>query len=133
MNKCDMPKFHPAHCKCGPPFDCVFCEIIRTETAEGFTRYGETAVSFIPLNPVVPGHRLFVPVRHARDISVDPGYGTPAFYWAARWGQEKNEDFNLINSRGTLATQTIWHTHVHYVPRREGDGLMLPWTEHWCI
>jgi histidine triad (HIT) family protein len=56
-----------------------------------------------------------------------------AVNWAARWGAEKNEDFNLITSRGKFATQTILHTHIHYVPRRENDGLFLPWTEHWCL
>lgn len=129
MNKCSDPKFHPQFCKCGPPFDCVFCEIIRTGVAKGFVRYGETCVSFIPLKPRVPGHRLFVPVRHARSFREDPGYGAPAFYWAGRWGAEKNEDFNLITSSGEYATQTVWHTHIHYVPRRKNDGLKLPWSE----
>jgi diadenosine tetraphosphate (Ap4A) HIT family hydrolase len=133
IEACDAPEFHPAHCKCPPPYDCVFCEIIRLGNAEGFVRNAGTVVSFIPLNPVVPGHRLFVPTMHARSIREDPGYGAPAFHWAARWGQEKNEDFNLITSSGSNATQTVWHTHIHYVPRREGDGLMLPWTEHFCL
>lgn len=109
-------------------FDCVFCEIIRTESAKGFTWCGNVVVSFIPLNPVVPGHRLFVPVRHARSFREDPGYGAPAFYFAGKWGAEKNEEFNLITSSGEYATQTVWHTHIHYVPRREGDGLLLPWS-----
>ena len=125
---CEDKKFHPAHCKCPPPYDCVFCEIIRLENAEGFIKYGGTTVSFIPLKPVVPGHRLFVPTQHARSIREDPAYGAPAFYWAAKWGAEKNEEFNLITSSGEFATQTVWHTHVHYVPRREDDGLLLPWS-----
>lgn len=124
---CNAPDFHPAHCNCFPT-TCVFCEIARTGDAEGFQRYGSTVVSFVPLNPVVPGHRLFIPVRHATDIAQDPGYGAPAFYQAGRWGAQQDEDFNLITSRGSLATQTIFHTHVHYVPRRNGDGLKLPWT-----
>lgn len=109
--------------------DCVFCEIIRTEVAEGFVRYGETVVSFVPLNPVVLGHRLFVPVRHAKDFSDDPGFGAAAFYWAGRWAESHHQDFNLITSGGVYATQTVFHTHIHYVPRKPDDGLKLPWTE----
>lgn len=126
---CTDKEFHPAHCKCPPPYNCVFCEIIRLENAEGFTTYGATAVSFIPLKPRVPGHRLFVPTRHSRDFGEDPGHAAAAFYWAGRWGAEKNEDFNLITSRGEYATQTVFHTHIHYLPRRKDDGLKLPWSD----
>jgi histidine triad (HIT) family protein len=37
-------------------------------------------------------------------------------------------DYNLITSGGREATQTVMHAHVHYVPRRRGDGLKLPWS-----
>lgn len=36
---------------------------------------------------------------------------------------------NIITSRGSAATQTVYHLHLHVVPRREGDGLGLPWTD----
>jgi histidine triad (HIT) family protein len=113
--------------------NCVFCEIVKNKDAKGFKKHGYTTVSFIPLNPVTPGHRLFVPVTHAFDAGDSPVGAAMAVNWAARWGAEKNEDFNLITSRGKFATQTILHTHIHYVPRRENDGLFLPWTEHWCL
>lgn len=109
---------------------CVFCLIIQGHVdAKDFVRHGETAVSFVPLNPVVPGHRLFVPVRHAVDFSADPGYGCPAFYQAGKWAAVQDVAFNLITSGGHAATQTILHTHVHYVPRAEDDGLKLPWSK----
>jgi histidine triad (HIT) family protein len=108
--------------------DCVFCEIVKTGEAEGFRPEGPGVVSFIPLNPVTPGHRLFVPKVHATDAADDAMRAASAFEDAADWGAEKNEDFNIITSRGSFATQTVFHTHIHYVPRREGDGLFLPWT-----
>ena len=47
---------------------------------------------------------------------------------AAEYAEEQGGDFNLITSSGSAATQTIQHVHVHYVPRRDDDGLTLPWT-----
>lgn len=47
---------------------------------------------------------------------------------AAAYGEAMGTDFNLITSAGAAATQTVAHLHVHYVPRRTGDGLGLPWT-----
>lgn len=126
---CDSPEFHPAHCKCPPPYNCVFCEIIRLGNAQEFERHGYTAVSFIPLKPVTQGHRLFVPTQHSKDFSEDPGHAAAAFYHAGKHAAEKGVHFNLITSGGEFATQTIFHTHIHYVPRREGDGLHLPWTK----
>jgi histidine triad (HIT) family protein len=126
---CSDPEFHPAHCKCMPPYDCVFCRIIAgIEPVEGLEQEGRYAVSFIPLKPCVPGHRLFVPIKHATDAGDDSIGAADAFRAACDWAKANDDDFNLITSGGTYATQTIWHTHIHYVPRRENDGLTLPWT-----
>lgn len=110
--------------------DCVFCG--RIERAEhDVSGYG--AVSFQPLNPVTPGHRLFLPARHvedARDLGGLQAAMALASTWAKDWehNPDYRDDFNLITSAGPAATQTVQHLHVHYVPRREGDGLHLPWT-----
>ena len=109
--------------------NCVFCEIAGGRiSVEGLKCHGSTTISFIPLNPVTPGHRLFVPFEHGSDVADRPAHAAMALFWAGRWGAEKNEDFNIITSRGEYATQTVFHTHIHYVPRRKGDGLLLPWS-----
>lgn len=109
--------------------DCVFCEIIKSESAEGFRAEGPGVVSFVPLYPVVPGHRLFVPRKHAYDGSLGPSDAASAFEDACDWAAGRGQDFNLITSGGLYATQTIFHTHIHYVPRRFEDGLLLPWSK----
>ena len=102
--------------------DCPFCNLI----ANNHLGYLPRVVSFEPLDPVTPGHRLFVPSWHTEHPNAgDLGEAMEA---AEAWGGEGDEDYNLITSSGALATQTIDHIHVHYVPRREGDGLVLPWT-----
>lgn len=103
---------------------CPFC--MRIETHDYEQSYIGVVVRFEPLNPVVPGHMLFVPSWHVEHPS---GEGVrAAMGYAESYGGRKRQAFNLITSSGTAATQTILHIHVHYVPRREGDGLLLPWS-----
>lgn len=110
--------------------DCPFCQRIH---ADLFDLSGYGSVSFEPLNPITPGHRLFLPVQHvadARDLGGLNSAMALASSWAKDWENNPRykEDFNLITSAGEAATQSVFHLHVHYVPRRAGDGLHLPWT-----
>ena len=84
--------------------------------------------SFEPLNPVVPGHRLFVLTLHVSNASYDSTVTGVTFEAAALYAAGMGIDYNLITSAGSAATQTVFHLHVHYVPRMESDGLHLPWT-----
>lgn len=104
---------------------CPFCQ--RIDQGEfHIVEPDGSAVRLAPLNPVTPGHMLFVPHRHAEhpDIDAVADCMAAAEWWAGRQG----EDFNLITSSGSAATQTVPHLHIDYVPRREVDGLHLPWT-----
>lgn len=107
--------------------ECVFCQRIRRgQFLDSYILAPMDVVWFEPLNPVTPGHMLFVPrehCEHSHRIAV-----ASAMQAAARYAMGRDEDFNLITSSGPAATQTIPHIHVHYVPRRPGDGLPLPWT-----
>lgn len=105
--------------------DCVFC----TRLSRGEYDKDQPGFSFEPLNPVVPGHRLFVSPQHVVDASQDRDISGRTFASAAEYAQRQGVDFNLITSGGSYATQTVFHLHIHYVPRRESDGLKLPWSE----
>lgn len=110
--------------------NCVFCEIIRTEKYQGCQVWPAGRVAwFRPLGPVTPGHMLFVPFAHVIDAASDTLLTGLTFQAAARYGREQEEDFNLIVNCGRNAEQSIFHLHVHYVPRRAGDGLDMPWTK----
>lgn len=104
---------------------CVFCQRIN---AGEYTPVERDVVRFAPLNPVVPGHMLFVPRNHVINAAAGPSYAGDAFAAAGEHAHRQGVSFNLITSAGAAATQTVWHLHVHYVPRHHGDDLHLPWT-----
>lgn len=105
--------------------DCVFCQ--RIESGNYDDRFADH-VMFAPLNPVVYGHRLVVPIAHTPNMN-DNRFDTAQLGWALRYFTNDLDAYNVITSKGDAATQTIQHLHFHVVPRRSGDGLKLPWTD----
>ena len=111
--------------------DCVFCKIIRDGGFESVLGSGSMrSVILTPLDPVVPGHMLVIPVRHVRDALVEPVLTGVTFSHAATYAALHGiETCNLLTNVGAEASQAVFHLHVHIVPRAHGDGLMIPWTE----
>lgn len=105
--------------------ECIFCNL---GSIKGVTSVNDDVVMFEPLNPVTPGHRLFVHRRHTKHAGRNPRITGQVFEAAAEYGAKQLKPFNLITSAGEIATQTVFHLHVHYVPRAKDDGLMLPWS-----
>jgi histidine triad (HIT) family protein len=105
--------------------DCIFCQIARFDTEGQVIRDWGRVVVFEPLSPVTPGHLLVVPKMHVAHAGVNPAVTAETFGVAAR--EATGPGFNLITSAGPEATQTVFHLHVHIVPRRKDDGLLLPW------
>ena len=102
----------------------MFCGLIANGDFD-FTRNG--CVVFEPLNPVVPGHLLVVPIEHASTAAADANFGR-ASQVAADLIRDSDQQANIITNVGALAGQTVFHTHVHIVPRKADDGLMMPWS-----
>lgn len=107
--------------------NCIFCKIVGREAPAHITAEWPDAIAIVPLNPVTFGHTLVIPKRHVSDAVEDPHVTGAVMTRAAQLGRMW-EQFNLITSIGPDATQTVFHLHVHIVPRRERDGLHLPWT-----
>lgn len=109
--------------------DCVFCGIIAGTDPATFLYRWSDAIAIVPLNPVTPGHALIIPRPHIAGSSPDFHFvaGLTAIK-AAEYAQGHDLDYNLILNQGPNSSQTIGHMHWHYVPRRSGDGLQLPWT-----
>jgi histidine triad (HIT) family protein len=113
--------------------DCLFCKIVAGELPAKIVDEDELTVSFMDINPATRGHALVVPRRHARDLlSIDQEDLGAVALAAQRLAGRMSERLgaagvNLLNSCGTPAWQTVFHFHVHVIPRYPGDPLKLPW------
>jgi len=107
---------------------CVFCQIVQGQAPATVVREWPDALAFVPLGPVVPGHTLVVPKAHVADFTAPGPAPTLAMAAASELARDLGGSMNLITSAGAPATQTVFHLHLHLVPRAAGDGLALPWT-----
>jgi histidine triad (HIT) family protein len=108
--------------------DCAFCAIAAGRAPATVVRRWDDVIAIVPLNPVVEdGHILVIPHAHVRDVGQDPAVSGRAITCAAQLAAELDAA-NIITSKGTAATQTVLHLHLHVVTRRIGDGLALPWS-----
>lgn len=107
------------------PDNCVFCKIVAGEAPADVVKSWPDAIAIVPLNPVTPGHVIVLPRHHVADATADPEMTAYTMWRAASLA---GPPCNIITSAGVEATQSVWHLHIHVVPRREGDGLALPWT-----
>lgn len=106
---------------------CPFCEIAAGRAPATIVRDWDDALAIVPLAPVVAGHVLVIPKVHVADFAEDAAVSAAAMHRASQLASETRGSLNLITSRGREATQSVFHLHLHLVPRAEGDGLALPW------
>lgn len=113
--------------------DCIFCKIIAGEVPS-FKLYEDDATfAFMDINPANEGHALVVPKEHAKDvhaISNDAISRTVITAKKIARAVEKTiapGGINLIQCNGSAAGQSVFHFHMHVLPRREGDDLNMNW------
>jgi histidine triad (HIT) family protein len=113
--------------------DCIFCKIVAGELPASVVDEDEHTVAFMDINPATRGHALVVPRRHASDLLSISSEELAAVTAAAQRlaGRVKTklkaDGINVLNSCGAAAWQTVFHFHLHVIPRYEGDPLRLPW------
>jgi histidine triad (HIT) family protein len=114
--------------------DCIFCKIVAGELPAQIIDQDERTIAFMDISPATRGHALVVPRQHARDLleieREDLEATIRAAQRLARTVSERlgADGVNLLNSCGSVAWQTVFHFHVHVIPRYAGDPLRLPWT-----
>jgi histidine triad (HIT) family protein len=114
--------------------DCEFCAIVRGEDhSVEVVCEGESWMAFFPLNPATPGHTLVIPRVHVADLwKLDAPLGADLMAAVIRVGRAIEEaltpeGMNLITSAGETAEQTVFHLHLHLVPRWHRDGFGRIW------
>src|SRR3982751_2735851 len=114
--------------------DCLFCRIAAGELPSTIVDEDERTIAFMDINPATRGHALVIPRRHVTDLLEIGAEDLGAVAEAAKRlaGRAKAalgaDGVNLLNSCGAVAWQTVFHFHLHVIPRYADDPLRLPWT-----
>ena len=112
--------------------ECIFCKIVTGELPSERVGEDEHTVAFMDLNPWTRGHALVVPREHSRNLyDIEPGSLRHTALAAQRLARRMRDRLscdgvNLLNSCEPAAWQTVFHFHVHVIPRYDGDPLRLP-------
>jgi histidine triad (HIT) family protein len=113
--------------------DCIFCKILAGDLPARIVDEDERTIAFMDIAPATRGHALVIPRAHSVDLlSVEredlSAVALAAQRLAARMKERLGADgVNLLNACGVAAWQTVFHFHVHVIPRYDGDPLRLPW------
>ena len=113
--------------------NCIFCKIVAGELPSQRIAEDERTVAFMDISPATRGHLLVVPRAHSRDLlEIEPEELAAVAAAAQRIARRAREvlgadGINLINSCGPAAWQTVFHFHMHVIPRYVDDPLRLPW------
>ncbi len=115
-----------------PDAGCIFCAIAAGEAEASLVHEDDTVLVFMALHPVVPGHLLVVPRRHVVGLE-DIDAATSAHVWAVghemaralRRSDLRCEGINVFLCDGDAAFQSVFHFHLHVIPRYVGDSWKL--------
>ena len=113
--------------------DCLFCGIVAGDVPAQIVDSDEHTVAFMDINPATKGHALVVPRRHSADVMEVSDEDLERTMSAARRLVRRMEEtlepagYNILNSCRSAAWQTIFHYHLHVIPRYEDDSVQPGW------
>ena len=113
--------------------DCVFCRIVAGQIPSTRVYEDEHAVAFMDIGQVNPGHVLVAVKKHAANLFELDEAQASAVARASRSvalairAAFEPEGLSVYQANGKAAGQTVFHYHVHLLPRHAGDGMELTW------
>jgi histidine triad (HIT) family protein len=113
--------------------DCAFCRIVAKQIPATVVHEDEHTVAFMDLGQVNPGHVLVAAKAHVENLyGLDDVNAAAVFRTVARVARAIRDAFapqglSVYQANGRAAGQTVFHFHVHLVPRHAGDGMALTW------
>lgn len=117
--------------------NCIFCGIVAGDIPSTQVAETDRAIAFMDIAPATPGHLLVIPRAHSTDLrEAAPEDLTAATLLAQSLvGRvidrlEGATGANLLSCIGSDAWQSVFHTHLHVIPRYPTDPLVLPWQPH---
>ena len=123
--------------------NCIFCKIIAGEIPSHNVYEDGDTFALLDISPASRGHTLVIPKQHAADLFSMPIHTLEAVgrttQQVARWLQQavQCDGLNIVQSNGAAAGQTVFHYHVHVIPRWQGDHALHLWqpsaTDHAAL
>ena len=113
--------------------DCIFCKIANGQIPSATVYEDEDFRVILDIAPAAKGHALILPKEHYDDIwALGESESAKVMAIAAKIAKAQKEALgchgvNLLQNNGTAAGQTVFHFHMHLIPRYEEDGVMIPW------
>jgi histidine triad (HIT) family protein len=113
--------------------DCIFCKVIAGEIPSEVVDSDDRTVTVMDINPATRGHVVVIPRDHTENLLSVSEEDLAATMAAARRIATRMQEtlepagFNILNNMGRAAWQSIFHFHVHVIPRYHEDPLQLPW------
>jgi histidine triad (HIT) family protein len=115
--------------------DCIFCKIAQGDIPSATVYEDEDFRVILDISPATKGHGLIIPKAHFDNVfEMDEATASKVFVLANKVAKamkaELNCDgMNILQNNGTIAGQTVFHFHMHLIPRYEGDGVKLTWAQ----
>ncbi len=116
--------------------DCIFCAIVAGAIPSTRVYEDERTIAFMDIQPASEGHLVVIPKAHTTDLLTIPAEDLTAVVLAGQKLARRvtevlgADGVNLLNNRGAHAWQTVFHFHLHVIPRyadKSRDRLSLPW------
>ncbi len=114
--------------------DCIFCKIVSGDIPSFRILEDELTIAFMDINPANAGHALVIPRQHAEDLySIDAECLSAVARSAQRVARAVErtvgpQGLNLVQCNGDAAGQSVYHFHMHVLPRAVGDELKMNWS-----
>jgi histidine triad (HIT) family protein len=113
--------------------NCIFCKIVAKQIPATVVHEDADTLAFMDIGQVNPGHVLVAAKVHAENLyALDDAQARAVFGAAAKVARAIRDAFSpqglsVYQANGKAAGQTVFHFHLHLVPRHEGDGMALAW------
>ena len=112
--------------------DCLFCRIVAGEIPATRVDEDERTIAFMDINPALDGHTLVIPRAHVRDLwEIGENQARDVMAAAVRVAGSIRkalvpDGINIMHATGAVAFQSVFHFHLHLIPRYAGDPIKMP-------
>lgn len=113
--------------------DCIFCKLASGEFSSATVYEDDDFRAILDIAPAAKGHIIILPKKHMADLlEIDSDVASKALMVASKIAKAqkkalKCDGINLLQNTGTAAWQSVFHLHIHLIPRYEGDEVSVPW------